>query len=843
MEDHLVLQVCTLATTLMGICLIGAAADYRDGELRRHSHQERASASSLNGRQNNSDDRDSYRIRRPEQRTRSLSGRGNHFGDDGSESAHSRQTARSVPIPSENRSIFRPSGSRVYDRRPAGISIIEDDRSIPEDPQEDGISISRSSAEQLPEHGSLAENNLFRNGGGDQGDRTPSRPSIPVQETQIQTHQRPHQYRRWPVYKYDPLPSSGELIRLIQLHAGEGEDELRCRIFKREFSSLRPGRGGYEAISYVWQISKAKKEVEPSYPLVCDDCPVSEVDGSRGPRVVWMHQSADTVLRRFRLPKKDVILWIDAICLNQKDENEKHYQIKHMKDIYGKADQVLVWLDESPLKPENQDSEDGETLGEKCIRFFNEYGKWKNKCEKPPSLKEETTALQDQLSNAFNIQNASKLAVFFKGIDWFHRRWIIQEITHAQRALIYCGRKCVAWPEFAASIKTLSSNATSRRQFEGREETALDVLDKIQVLKDPNSQEQYIFNILHALDFFHTSDCEHPLDRIVALLPISRDESHYEAFYYGLRYESQKEVIYHKFAYFNLTKSNSLDLLHCAGAYRPKNNTAPCIASWVPDWECKPRFSSFLKVKKFNTGGSISFFNIRSDHGYQGNSSSSDPVRGHSLVVRGFIAGTIQDIQTRAIVSKPRLEDFYRYLKQWSILAGCEELDLISSAPSREAKALAITLIADQGLSESSLPQPGETFRERPKEQDRKQQIDAWRGFRNLFRTYDNPSLHADAEERRKYHERLKETTRGRRLFRTYSGQLGIGPDDIRAGDRIAVLYGGRTPFILRPFHVVGVQDSEKYFCELIGDCYIHNMMDDKLMQKHHERERIFWIM
>jgi hypothetical protein len=269
-----------------------------------------------------------------------------------------------------------------------------------------------------------------------------------------------------------------------------------------------------------------------------------------------------------------------------------------------------------------------------------------------------------------------------------------------------------------------------------------------------------------------------------------------------------------------------------------------------------------LKVKKFNTGGPRYFFDIRSDHGYQGNSSYSDPMRGHSLVVRGFIADTIQDVQARAIVSKPTLEDFRGYLNQWSSLARCGELDLVTSVPSHEADALAITLIADQGLSESSLPQRGKAFREKSEEEDRRQQINAWRGFRNLFKTSDNPSIltvgsdqkakqdakdersKREAEERRTYRERLKETIRGRRLFRTYGGRLGIGPDDIRAEDRIAVLYGGRTPFILRSVHVVGAQDSKKYFCELIGDCYVHGMMDGRLMQEPHEElERIFWIM
>jgi hypothetical protein len=255
-------------------------------------------------------------------RPKSWSGQSNHFNDSKSESAHSGRTAASLQVPLGNQSITsrRSPGARVYDRMPAEINVIGDDDTILEDPEDDWAFVSDSSEQQLREYEFLAEYDLFRNGGGDSGDRTPSRPSTPVQETQTELHQMPQKYQRYPQYQYIPLPSSGELIRLIQLHPGRGDDELRRRIFEKEFLSLRPCQGRYETISYVWKIGKEKKKKkeQPSYPLVCDDCP-ADVNGSRGAWIVWMHKSADTVLRRFRLPDDGVFLWINAICLNQKD--------------------------------------------------------------------------------------------------------------------------------------------------------------------------------------------------------------------------------------------------------------------------------------------------------------------------------------------------------------------------------------------------------------------------------------------------------------------------------------------------------------------------------------------
>jgi len=58
--------------------------------------------------------------------------------------------------------------------------------------------------------------------------------------------------------------------------------------------------------------------------------------------------------------------------------------------------------------------------------------------------------------------------------------------------------------------------------------------------------------------------------------------------------------------------------------------------------------------------------------------------------------------------------------------------------------------------------------------------------------------------------------TMNRRMFTTRDGYIGLGPKELHPGDRIALLSGGRLPFVLRP-------DGSAY--QLIGDCYIHGMM------------------
>ena len=65
-----------------------------------------------------------------------------------------------------------------------------------------------------------------------------------------------------------------------------------------------------------------------------------------------------------------------------------------------------------------------------------------------------------------------------------------------------------------------------------------------------------------------------------------------------------------------------------------------------------------------------------------------------------------------------------------------------------------------------------------------------------------------------------------RRVFITDMGHIGVGPKLARAGDVVVILYGGRTPYVLRPF-------GEAH--RLVGDCYVAGVMQGEAVGKHDE--------
>ncbi|KAI0118263.1 hypothetical protein GGR51DRAFT_498709 [Nemania sp. FL0031] len=66
-----------------------------------------------------------------------------------------------------------------------------------------------------------------------------------------------------------------------------------------------------------------------------------------------------------------------------------------------------------------------------------------------------------------------------------------------------------------------------------------------------------------------------------------------------------------------------------------------------------------------------------------------------------------------------------------------------------------------------------------------------------------------------------------RRFFRTRRGLIGVGPDDARIGDRLVMLFGGPTPYLLRARHL---HWPESWV--FVGDCYAHGLMGSTALEE-----------
>jgi hypothetical protein len=121
--------------------------------------------------------------------------------------------------------------------------------------------------------------------------------------------------------EYDPLSHREAQIRLLTLHDDDDDAIVRCTI---ENISLYESPK-YYALSYCWGNPGITEKVF--------------VNGYE----MRITTNLEAALRQLRSDGCTTV-WIDALCINQDDQEEKNLQVLRMKTIYQKAEEVIIWL-------------------------------------------------------------------------------------------------------------------------------------------------------------------------------------------------------------------------------------------------------------------------------------------------------------------------------------------------------------------------------------------------------------------------------------------------------------------------------------------------------------------
>lgn len=132
---------------------------------------------------------------------------------------------------------------------------------------------------------------------------------------------------RCPAFVYTRL-SEARSIRLLTLLPGTDDSQapLRCLLSEVSLDS----KPDYEALSYTWATEDGNRST--SEQVIVNEC------------FILITRNCEAALRRVRLPEERRVVWVDAICIDQKDVGEVNQQVAMMGDIYRDTRQTLVWL-------------------------------------------------------------------------------------------------------------------------------------------------------------------------------------------------------------------------------------------------------------------------------------------------------------------------------------------------------------------------------------------------------------------------------------------------------------------------------------------------------------------
>ena len=215
---------------------------------------------------------------------------------------------------------------------------------------------------------------------------------------------------------FDPLTpyrfrtiADGELFRLAVVLPGTGTAPVDCRLI---WESSKKPKYDYRCLSYCWET------IEREADIVCD--------GYRFP----VTKNLLRALQNLRKPTTNLLIWIDQICINQDDDNERGHQVSIMKNIFHKAKEVIVWL-----------GEEDDNSQKLC-----EYAKKMRRGDEGPKIK---GILKRILSNR-QLHDAIQSLL---QRPWFQRVWVIPEVALAQFTVVACGRSRISWDNLVRLIR------------------------------------------------------------------------------------------------------------------------------------------------------------------------------------------------------------------------------------------------------------------------------------------------------------------------------------------------------------------------------------------------------
>ncbi|RSL47808.1 hypothetical protein CEP54_013213 [Fusarium duplospermum] len=151
------------------------------------------------------------------------------------------------------------------------------------------------------------------------------------------------------VYDRLPLNQGGMLIRLLELLPADTAEPVMCNLVVANMLD----NPLYEAVSYTWGAGAS-----PTHEVAV------QVNNVRFQVTPNLH----ACLLALRHRGASRTLWVDAICINQKDDDEKSEQVARMASIYSSASNVLVYLgdggeaDEALFRYLNRERKQGESF-------------------------------------------------------------------------------------------------------------------------------------------------------------------------------------------------------------------------------------------------------------------------------------------------------------------------------------------------------------------------------------------------------------------------------------------------------------------------------------------------
>jgi len=587
---------------------------------------------------------------------------------------------------------------------------------------------------------------------------------------------------------WEAFPLSNDRIRVFDVLPGSGLDAicLECRVI-----SLG-GDVGFEALSYVWGDVKVKRSIEIS-----------------GYSIDITHILC-SALQQLRQPHTRRTLWVDQICINQSDDDEKSHQVSLMRTIYKRCSQCLIWLGAIPEN--DQFSEPDAKVALDFIQATAENNPTTNvwaDCD--------THTFFADNENGERARRAFK-ALIMGGNPWWSRVWTLQEASLPFAATLHWGPLTMPLEIIERAAKAMCAGwlwcaPSSTKVANEYRELMSSFLYPVRGLSIARAGDTPL-NTLMRWRYRKATD---PRDKVYGFAGLFRSDTLLSIpSLRDISYTISTAVLFERVT-LDLIRVNQ-DLLPLVGA-RELPHITPDLPTWAIDFASSCNIGQrqtrwwhhYHRYLRWTTSkGLHPQCKVASDE--------------KTLYLSGMF---IDDVQTVGRVYRLAEEDdvsddrvretilhCYRLLEEYQVSRKSDfSADYLGGGTLKDAfwRAMLGNLIME----------------EKP---------------RGVPKDYDVTDFEDYVTDGR--HNRLTLSLHGfvpnHTFFITKKGYIGVGPCDMRDGDRVCIFGGGRVPFVVRSVDVPTSETSDSMSDRhyLIGDAYVHGIMRGEAVQSSEERAR-----
>jgi hypothetical protein len=558
-------------------------------------------------------------------------------------------------------------------------------------------------------------------------------------------------------YQYEPLVDKARDIRLLSLLPRTNISTNKLHVLIHHVKLDKNSIPDYEALSYAWGT---------------EENAVTIYVGEAGEHVLEVTRNLVDALMCLRYNAETRVLWIDAICIDQQNLQERSQQVGRMADIFRLAPRTTAWL--GP----------GDRQSKKAMALLSHLSTridvdWSDRAMTPSqdakNSGDEAWADRHITTPYSNEKWGAILSLLSR--SWFERLWIRQEIWLSQlKAILACGDDTISWADFCKSMfclyyKNCALGANQAAKWS-------DLRECIYRLCSGGRYTSWK-KLLAAV---RTAKCSDPKDKVYGVLSLiptadplvihpDYTKTHFEVYKdLALRYVDQK---------------SKLDLLECCHL----DDRDPQLPSWVPNLARKSTNKLLTHVQASGTSRCCAQLVDEGTLKVIG--------RRVATVKQGQLVHFKGDTDEEVIAVVRKLAPSHL---DGTFVGGGKIFDAYGR------------VIASHGFF-TELHWPPD-----PKFPDLEMRRIALRKFLDASKSVSAliPGLLPDEKL---YLEKIYHSLHDLQFITTHEGYMGVGPPVAQAGDQVCVLLGMSNLILLRPHP----SQDDRY--EVVGEALMHGLM------------------